>query len=57
MLEESSIILSDKGPPVGVVSGDAQIPDRHCATDKAVRRNADDISYYASSIAQALLEA
>ena len=34
-------------PPVGVVSGDAQIFDRHCAPGTAARRNKGDNSYYA----------
>jgi hypothetical protein len=54
--EESCDGISSQ-PSVGVVSGDAQILDRHCETNTAVRRNKDDNSHYASSIAQTMLEA
>ena len=40
---------------VAVTHGDAQILDRQCATNTAVRRNTDDNSWDASSIAQAML--
>jgi hypothetical protein len=42
---------------VGVTHGDAQILDRQCATNTAVRRNTDDNSWDASSIARELRRA
>jgi hypothetical protein len=40
---------------VAVTHGDAQTLDRQCATNTVVRRNTDDNSWDASSIAQAML--